>query len=401
MSQSLRARQQPDGLWYPNLDDPGHIPSRESSGTGFFVYGMAWGINNGLLSRETYWPHIEKGWQGLLDCVQESGMLGYVQPVGASPENNIKPELTQLYGTGAFLMAGTEIMKLLGASEFGDTAQLLDQAEALAFAAGEKEALAVYQPYRKDDVAWENDVMAFRVYGPALAGSVEDSGIDCWMKSVPTPVIRKWYADDFAGRKSYHTDHGEGYDGYKVGAARGCGGTALYKDGKLETSNVWRSAHILWTRRDEAKIALNYHYKDSDIWERKTVSLKVGDRFCEVDSLFQRRPGAPGIGGLEVAVGLTAQTDGARFSSSKADGLMAVWDELPNGDEIGTGVLIDSDTLKDFQRAGSGSGSEILAVLSTDGQGRIRYRMGFTWIRGSLPANIGQWSEFLSGSRQP
>ncbi|MBK1879352.1 glycoside hydrolase family 88 protein [Pelagicoccus mobilis] len=400
MSVSLKARQQADGLWYPNLDDPTDIPMKETSGTGFYVYGMAWGVNNGLLSKEEYWPSIEKGWSGLMSCIQDTGMLGYVQPVGAAPVDNIKPELTHVYATGAFLLAGTEILKTLGVDEVTETAALLDRAEEMAFGDGVPEALAVYQPYRKDDLAWENDKMAFRVYGPALKDAPEGSGIDCWMKSVPSPIIRKWYADDFAGKKSYHKDHGEGYDGYKVGSARGCGGTGLWEDGRLKTSNVWKTAAIMWTRRDELQIGLDYYYGEGDsrevLREKKVISLKLGDEFCEVSSRFSDGKWGPALVDLEVAVGLTAQGKDPQVEFSKKEGWMAVWDRFPNGDEIGTGISVDPDALQGFERIGEGKGSESIAVLKTDAEGQIHYRMGFTWIRGELSKNIDDWSKRLS-----
>ena len=79
-----------------------------------------------------------------------------------------------------------------------------------------------FVPERSDDFAWENDKIAFRAYGPALHASGENSGIDCWLKRVDYPIINKWYKENAEG-KSYHKDHGEGYDPYKVGASRGCG----------------------------------------------------------------------------------------------------------------------------------------------------------------------------------
>ncbi len=398
MSASLKVRQQADGMWYPNLDDPTHIPTKETSGTGFFIYGMAWGINQGLLPKDEYWSNVESGWLALQGCVQPGGMLGYVQPVGASPVDNIKPDLTHVYGTGTFLMAGTEILKILGKEEISDKNTLLEVAENRASNQGEKQALAIFQPYRKDDIAWENDKMAFRVYGPALRDAAENSGIDCWMKSVPTPIVQKWYADDFAKKKGYHKDHGEGYDGYKVGPYRGCGGTALWKDGKLETSNVYRYGHVLWTRPGEAKIALTYYYGKGDIRETKTISLKVGDEFCEVESQFWgsylKTDAAKSP--LQIAVGLTAQGDNAQIRSSRNDGWLAIWDEFPNGDEIGTGIIVEPDALQDIKHLGKGKNSELVAIVKTDENHTIRYRMGFTWIRANLPRNLQDWSQKLA-----
>jgi len=104
--------QQPDGLWRASLLDPESYPVKETSGSGFYCYGLAWGINNGLLDRATALPHVEKAWAALAACVTPEGKLTHVQPVGADPRG-FKPDSTEAYGVGAFLLAGTEIYSLL------------------------------------------------------------------------------------------------------------------------------------------------------------------------------------------------------------------------------------------------------------------------------------------------
>ena len=51
---------------------------------------------------------------------------------------------------------------------------------------------ARFVPEREDDFAWENDLVAFRAYGPALRNQV-DAGTDCWLKRVKYPILNKWY----------------------------------------------------------------------------------------------------------------------------------------------------------------------------------------------------------------
>ncbi|OAM90430.1 glycoside hydrolase family 88 protein [Termitidicoccus mucosus] len=113
MSAKIITCQQPDGFWRASLLDPEKYPNKESSGTGFFVYGLAWGINNGLLDAATYKPAVLKGWAALMSCQQADGKITGVQQVGSSPtahaDNNSEP-----YGVGAFLLAGSEVYKLVG-----------------------------------------------------------------------------------------------------------------------------------------------------------------------------------------------------------------------------------------------------------------------------------------------
>ena len=103
--------QQPDGYWRASLLDAESYPSPETSGTAFYVYAFAYGINHGLLSKEEYMPALQKGWKALVDAVDPDGRLGYVQPIGEAPKK-VTREMTELYGPGAFLMAGCEIYKM-------------------------------------------------------------------------------------------------------------------------------------------------------------------------------------------------------------------------------------------------------------------------------------------------
>ena len=70
----LRA-QQPDGLWRPSMLDPGQVPIGETSGSGFFVFGLAWGVNHGLLDRATHWPAITRGWWPLWTNAMRRGAI--------------------------------------------------------------------------------------------------------------------------------------------------------------------------------------------------------------------------------------------------------------------------------------------------------------------------------------
>lgn len=110
MAASLVKLQQPNGFWPSSLLDKDEFNVPETSGTGFMTFGLAWGINNGLLNRDDYLPAVNAGWRGLASTVNESGKLGWVQQVGASPEK-ILPEDTQLYGVGALLLAASEVSK--------------------------------------------------------------------------------------------------------------------------------------------------------------------------------------------------------------------------------------------------------------------------------------------------
>jgi rhamnogalacturonyl hydrolase YesR len=103
-----------DGLWRPSLADPEHVPAKETSGTGFFCYGMSWGIRNGILDRDTYLPVVKKAWAGLAASLSPEGMVQWGQQVGNRPELT-KQDQTHEYVTGTFLLAGSEMLRLLDA----------------------------------------------------------------------------------------------------------------------------------------------------------------------------------------------------------------------------------------------------------------------------------------------
>ena len=100
-----------DGLWRPGLLNADGYPLPEISGSAFFIYAMAWGVNHGVLDRGKYLPVIERGWVGVLSHVYSDGRLGCIQPIGAAP-GDFKPTSSYVYGVGAFLLAGSELHRL-------------------------------------------------------------------------------------------------------------------------------------------------------------------------------------------------------------------------------------------------------------------------------------------------
>lgn len=116
MAAALKAVQRPEGYWNSSLADPNHFPGPESSGTAFFTYGLAWGINHGYLDAATYGEPVVRAWQWLVTAaLHPDGKVGYVQPVGERPGPATYDD-TMAYGVGAFLLAGSELYKLGGDS---------------------------------------------------------------------------------------------------------------------------------------------------------------------------------------------------------------------------------------------------------------------------------------------
>jgi len=112
MAAKILSLQSADGFWHASLLDPDSYPNPEMSATAFFVYSMAWGINNGYLKKELYLPAVVKGWKSMVSSVWPDGKVGFIQPIGADPKS-VTREMTEVYGVGGFLMAGTEITRLI------------------------------------------------------------------------------------------------------------------------------------------------------------------------------------------------------------------------------------------------------------------------------------------------
>lgn len=111
MAATLAAIQSPDGLWRSGLLNPASYDLPEISGSAFFTFAMAFGINEHILDRKKYEPVVAKAWAGMLTRIYADGRLGSIQPVDAAP-GKFKPSASSVFGVGGFLLAGSEVNRL-------------------------------------------------------------------------------------------------------------------------------------------------------------------------------------------------------------------------------------------------------------------------------------------------
>ncbi|HEX3437533.1 MAG TPA: glycoside hydrolase family 88 protein [Pseudacidobacterium sp.] len=111
MAAKLASLQGKDGLWRSGLLDPDYYGVPENSGSALITYGLAYGVNEGILDSKTYRPVVERAWKGLLSYVYADGRLGSIQQVGAAP-SFFRPSSSWVYGVGGFLLAGSEIDRM-------------------------------------------------------------------------------------------------------------------------------------------------------------------------------------------------------------------------------------------------------------------------------------------------
>lgn len=432
MCAKLLTCQQPDGMWRASLLDPDSYPLRETSSTGFYAYAFAWGVNQGLLDRQTYEPAARKAWHSLLGCVAEDGKLTHVQPIGADPQR-FPDDSTEVYGVGALLLAGSEIYRMelmrhaaprvvtvgnphdfhridetveiawenaamAPAVMDAQTSKIIDSQwvegsllfkvdlapgesrEYLVVAAGHLPALPAplvrshcrFVPERMDDFAWESDRIAHRMYGPALItgeGTVS-SGIDVWVKRTRKLVVDAWYKSG-----DYHKDHGEGLDGYKVGPTRGCGGLGIWDGKQLFTSSNFKSYKVIANGPIRSVFELNYdawEAKGRKVSEVKRISIDAGSNFSRVTSNFQADgdPAAP----LQVGIGI-ANRNGGVFRSNPQKRWMLYWEpEVADHGNTGCAVIV-SNGFKSFAQ----DQANHLVIAQVRSGEPLEYLIGAAW----------------------
>lgn len=252
-------------------------------------------------------------------------------------------------------------------------------------------------PERADDFAWENDLVAFRAYGPALRGKTEDSGIDVWQKRVPYPIINHWYADNAAG-KPYHIDRGEGLDAYHTGSSRGTGGTALWVKDRLVTAGPYRTWRISAQESMHAEFTLTYTYPatatDLPIEEIKDFSIKAHEPWFTVVSTFTR--GGQPVSNLTIAIGVTTH-DGQGKVTLDPLGRWLMVEESIQGQLLWTGLALPvTAQLREVRQPIAKDASHALGILTTDESGVVRYRAGYGWAKAGRITSAAEWQHVLA-----
>jgi unsaturated rhamnogalacturonyl hydrolase len=249
-------------------------------------------------------------------------------------------------------------------------------------------AFARFVPEAFDDVAWENDRIAFRAYGPALEGQQKTgSGIDVWVKSTRKLVIDRWYK---AG--DYLHDHGEGLDCYSVGQGRGCGGLAIWNGKTLDVSRVWKSHKIIRSGPDEAVIELSYApwaAGDRKVWEIRRITLKAGSNLNRMESTIDSDKPDP----LTVGIGINQRNaEGGEATLDKRKGMIAYWEPPQNENgSVACGVLVDPATLVRLSNADH----HFLALLTVMPGKPFVYYAGAGWSKSGDFPNPLTWETYL------
>ena len=268
-----------------------------------------------------------------------------------------------------------------------------------------------YIPERYDDVAWENDKIGHRVYGPGLElpSATKDqqtsSGIDVWSKRVPYLVVDHWY---HKGHDGLHTDTGEGLDMYDVGVSRGCGGTGVWDGKELHVSRNWRQETVYATGPVRAVFELGYEPWDAGvagdsengimISETKRIIVDAGHNLDEIDSTFNFRGMRQTDGHeLTIAIGLSKHATKARLSPVQSpNGLwMSLWEDYedPADGSLGTGVILAPGTrLAGFAE----TAHDLLILVKVKSGETVRCFAGAGWNKSGAFSSQAGWNVYLN-----
>lgn len=257
-------------------------------------------------------------------------------------------------------------------------------------------AFARQVPERLDDFAWENDKVAHRTYGPALAapapaGVVKEvlvtSGLDIWFKRVDYPIVDRWYNK---GHDHYHKDQGEGMDMYNVGKSRGAGGTGIWDGKTLYTGVNYASYKILANGPIRAVFELHYAPWDAggrQVSEVKRFTVDAGHWLDRIDSTFTTTAGDTRP--LTVAVGLnkTPSDKGqdAKIGVGRDGKVLLQWVEQRSNDAFGTAIVLPG-----AEAFAQDSLNELVFAKATPGK-PLRYYAGAAWSRAGEITSRAQW----------
>ena len=246
-----------------------------------------------------------------------------------------------------------------------------------------------FVPERYDDYTWENDRIAFRIYGPALiAKDGPSNGIDVWIKRTDEMIIDKWYSEYLAGKNSYHDDNGEGCDCYKVGRTLGAGAMAPFIDDSLWLGSNFES----WQRLDNGPLRTSFRLtyppfivRDAMVTETRTFSLDAGSQMSRVTEEYS------GIGQeFTVAAGIVKRDEGSPLPVPY--GTNAIAYRLDGGEG---GITYLGTVLTTPASAVTEKGDHLLIVTRCTPGSPLVYYTGAGWSKWGF-ATDEKWTDYVT-----
>lgn len=244
------------------------------------------------------------------------------------------------------------------------------------------------------DIAWENDRIAYRMYGPALTKE-SNNGIDIWTKRVRYLIVEKWYkGEEQTPKISYHEDHGEGADYFTVGRSLGAGACALLKGDSLYQPGVFTTYKIIATGPLQAIFELTYNpvvYEGKKITEVVRITLNAGVNLNKIDVTFSSESSK---GKVTFASGIVKRKGTTTYSNKNA-GWIGLWGLTTDKEEIGylgTGIVMPKATMKEMKE------DNVHALIVGQAElGKVfTYYAGAGWTRSGDFASAKDWNLYLT-----
>ena len=384
---SLLRYQNKEGLWNQEMTDPASYV--ETSGSGLMLYGLGIMLEKGLLDGR-YLKNFKKGLQGYASYIGADGSVSHTCSGCLCPGKGTKEDYkNQPWIYNDHHAFGPAVLAFAQAAKMG--IDKIKPFKKLGYytIAGSPERPKTYVTYaRGRDVAWENDRIAFRVFGPEVRNKV-GSGVDIWAKSVVYPILDKWYRLNEQGQ-NYHTDRGEGCDFYDMGKLRGCGGLSIWIDGKPYSSETFDSFRIIKNQDDGITFSLDYktwHVPGLKIQESKRIEMPMGTNLFKVTSTLicdQQKE-------LTVAIGLTTYGKPEIYQDNNR-GILSVWEQIDaSHGSLGTAVLVSPS---DFAGFASSNGDEFI-LIKVQTNVPFSYYSGAGWDKSKSFKGKDDWQNYL------
>jgi hypothetical protein len=259
-------------------------------------------------------------------------------------------------------------------------------------------------PERADDYTWENDKIAFRVYGPkgqqeALAGvkgSTLSSGVDIWLKRTEKSIINKWYKGYLTDPMYYHRDtRGEGYDPYQVGDSRGTGGIGIWKDEKLQVSQNFVASKTIAEGPLRTVFELTYNpWSEFGVKETKRISLDLGSNFSKFESIFESEKQVPNY-----TIGITLHKNEGEAKLNDKNGYYLHWEKIDDA-FVGEGIVVDPKVVEKSIAFKSEIPDQSNLLVITKPQKKLTYYAGFAWQKSGQIQTQKDWENILQKQAQ-
>jgi len=255
-----------------------------------------------------------------------------------------------------------------------------------------------FVPERTDDYTWENDKVAFRTYGPDAQRRTEQhrengtlsSGIDIWLKRTPMPVINKWYKGYLTDPMFYHSDRGEGYDPYHVGASRGTGGTGIWEKDSLFVSKNFVHHKTIATGPLRTVFELSYAaFSPYQVKETKRISLDLGSNFSKFEVTHTSQRQVPNY-----ATGITLHQNEGQPEVLTKEGIFAYHEKI-DGTYLGEGIVMSPDVIEKAFVNKSKTKDQSNLIIVTKSAPKLTYYAGFVWEKSGQGANSADWDAIL------